>query len=90
MRLTGVSVSNAMEAGLGALWVEDPRYVVARSESFGGRVGQVVRMTFVARNRQGDAGPRIPTAAAFFPSVVGHASIANYEKHADLKCSDEL
>src|ERR1700760_2154394 len=26
MRLTGVVTSNAMEAGLGALWGEDPRY----------------------------------------------------------------
>jgi hypothetical protein len=27
MRLTGLSVSNAMEAGFGALWGEAPRYV---------------------------------------------------------------
>src|SRR5438105_4222619 len=47
MRLTGVSVSNAMEAGIGAIWGEDPRYVRSKSESFGGRVGHVVKTTFV-------------------------------------------
>jgi hypothetical protein len=51
MRLTGVVTGNAMEAGLGALWGEDPRYVRATGQGFGGRVKQIVRMTFVAGNR---------------------------------------
>ena len=57
MRLTGVSVSNAMEAGIGAVWGEDPRYVRSESESFGGRVGHVVKRTFLAQNRQGHLMP---------------------------------
>jgi hypothetical protein len=65
MRLTGVSVSNAMEAGLGALWVEDPRYVGSRSESFGGRVGHVVKMTFASRSRQGQLRPAYPAKSRF-------------------------
>jgi hypothetical protein len=89
MRLTGVPVSNAREAGVGALWGGSTLCAIPIGVLRWAR-GPVVRMTFVARNRQGDVGPRIPTAASFFPSVVGHASIANYEKHADLKCSDEL
>jgi hypothetical protein len=73
MRLTGVSVSNAMEAGLGALWGEDPRYVRSQSESFGGRVGHVVRMTFVARNRQG----RLRPAYARYVAIPGNNFISN-------------
>ena len=34
MRLTGVSVGNAMEAGLGAIWGEDPRYFRSADRSF--------------------------------------------------------
>lgn len=51
MRLTGVVTGNAMEAGLGALWGEDPRYVRASGQPFGGRVRQIVKMTFLAGNR---------------------------------------
>src|ERR1700730_14663680 len=34
MRLTGVSVSNAMEAGFGTLWGEDPRYLRVPGKPF--------------------------------------------------------
>jgi hypothetical protein len=57
MRLTGVSVSNAMEASLGALWGEDPRYRRSLSESFKGRFGHVVKTTFLAQNRHGQLMP---------------------------------
>ena len=40
MRLTGISTGNAMEAGLGAIWGEDPRYFREPDKSFGGRRGQ--------------------------------------------------
>jgi hypothetical protein len=73
MRLTGVSVSNAMEAGLGAMWGEDPRYVRSQSESFGGRVGHVVKMTLVARNRQGQLRP----AYARYIAIPGNNFISN-------------
>jgi hypothetical protein len=53
MRLTGVSTGNAMEVTLGSLWGEDPRYFRARQEPFGGRVRNVVLMTFLAHNRTG-------------------------------------
>jgi hypothetical protein len=73
MRLTGVSVSNAMEASLGAIWGEDPRYVRSRSESFGGRVGHVVKMTFVAQDRQGQLRP----AYARYIAISGNNFISN-------------
>ncbi len=73
MRLTGVSVSNAMEASIGAIWGEDPRYVRSRSESFGGRVGHVVRMTFMAQDRQGQLRP----AYARYIAISGNNFISN-------------
>jgi hypothetical protein len=53
MRLTGLSVGNAMEAGLGSIWGEDPRYIPTQGLAFRNRVGHVVKMTFVAHNRDG-------------------------------------
>lgn len=54
MRLTGVSTGNAIEAGLGAIWGEDPRYFRATpGEPFKGRIRNVVTMTFIAHNRMG-------------------------------------
>ena len=55
MRLTGISTGNAMEAGLGSLWGEDPRYFRAADQPFKGRLKNVVVMTFVAR--RADRGP---------------------------------
>ncbi len=54
MRLTGVSTGNAMEASLGALWGEDPRYFRAPDESFKKRVVNVIDLTFRAYWRDGD------------------------------------
>ncbi|MGH9703459.1 MAG: hypothetical protein ACRD4K_08790 [Candidatus Acidiferrales bacterium] len=57
MRLTGIATQNATEAGLGALWGEDPRYFRAPDASFGRRVGHVIKLTFVARRRNGNFAP---------------------------------
>ena len=73
MRLTGVSVSNAMEAGLGAVWGEDPRYQRSSSESFGARVGHIVKMTFIARNRSGGSMP----AYARYAAISGNNFLSN-------------
>src|SRR5207302_5552701 len=54
MRLTGVSTGNAMEAGIGALWGEDPRYFRAAGQPFGDRLQNVMKMTFVARRQSGN------------------------------------
>jgi len=73
MRLTGVSVSNAMEASIGAIWGEDPRYRRSRSESFKGRVGHVVKTTFLAENRHGQLMP----AYARYIAISGSNFISN-------------
>jgi hypothetical protein len=57
MRLTGVVTGNAMNAGLGALWGEDPRYFPATGQPFGKRVKNVVVYTFMAKRRDGSLAP---------------------------------
>jgi hypothetical protein len=62
MSMAGNAVSNTMEAGLGAIWGEDPRYTREPEATFGHRIGHVVKMTFMAQNRNGDV---IPAYARF-------------------------
>ncbi len=57
MRLSGLAVSNTMEAGLGAVWGEDPRYTRDAGAPFGHRIGHAVKMTFLAQNREGGVMP---------------------------------
>src|SRR4051812_24821177 len=57
MRLTGISTGNAMEAGLGAIWGEDPRYFHSKNRTIQGRIGNAMLMTFLARQRDGSYGP---------------------------------
>ncbi len=73
MRLTGVSTGNAMEAGLGAIWGEDPRYFRTSREAFGGRVKNVIAMTFLAHNRQGVRTP----AYARYMATAGNNFLSN-------------
>ncbi len=54
MRLTGLSTGNAMEAGLGEFWGEDPRYFHTVHAPFGDRVKNVVDLTFRAYRPDGE------------------------------------
>ena len=56
-REANVAISNTIEAGLGALWGEDPRYTRATTGSIGGRVGHAARMTVLAPYRDGTVRP---------------------------------
>lgn len=73
MRLTGVSTGNAIEAGLGALWGEDPRYFEASDRSIGGRVRNIVEMTFAARRPDG----RLAPAYARYVAIPGNNFLSN-------------
>jgi hypothetical protein len=73
MRLTGISTGNAMEAGLGSLWGEDPRYFRAPNRSMKSRIGNAVLMTFAARRRDGQLGP----AYARFAAIPGNNFLSN-------------
>jgi hypothetical protein len=53
MSVAGNATSNVMEAGLGAAWGEDPRYIRDPGASFGHRLGHAAKMTFMAQNRDG-------------------------------------
>jgi hypothetical protein len=55
--LSGVATERTMEAGLGALWGEDPRYFRAEDRAFGGRMKKVVVMTVAARREDGHLAP---------------------------------
>jgi hypothetical protein len=65
VRLTGVATSNVMEAGIGSLWGEDPRYFRVPEYSFGARVKHVVTTTFLARRRDGTFAPAYARYIAF-------------------------
>jgi len=73
MRLTGVSTGNAMEAGIGALWGEDPRYFRAPGRPFGRRVQNIVKMTFVARRQNGN----FASAYARYVATAGNNVLSN-------------
>jgi len=73
VRLAGVATSNVMEAGLGAMWGEDPRYKSARGKEFGSRVWSVIEQTFVTRRRDGHFAP----AYARYMAVPGSNFLSN-------------
>ena len=55
--LAGAAVSNTMEASLGAIWGEDPRYARLGEGGFGTRMKSVLYQTFTARRRDGELHP---------------------------------
>lgn len=73
MRLTGVSVGNAMEAGLGAIWGEDPRYFRSPRRGFGNRVLYVIKASFAAPYGDGQWHP----AYARYIGIVGNNFLSN-------------
>jgi hypothetical protein len=73
MRLTGIVTSNTMEAGLGAIWGEDPRYRRDAGAPFLNRLGHTAKMTFLAENR--DGGVRL--AYARFIAIPGSNFLSN-------------
>ena len=74
IRLSGLALSNSMEAGLGAAWGEDPRYKrVGEEASFLHRLGHAGEMTFMAQNRDGGLMP----AYARFIAIPGSNVISN-------------
>ena len=91
MSVSGDAVSNTMEVGLGAIWGEDPRYVRATGKPLGARIGNVVKMTFLARGRDGGLQP----AFARYAAISGSNFLSNTwrpdseadKSHATLRVS---
>jgi hypothetical protein len=64
IRMTGIAPQNAMEAGLGLVLGEDPRYFSARGLPFKARLANVIRLTFESRRGDGSYGPAFARYAA--------------------------
>ena len=73
MRFTGIAASNTIEAGLGALWGEDPRYVRNQNLPFKKRIANVFLLSFAARNHNGKLVP----AYARYIAIPGNNFLAN-------------
>jgi hypothetical protein len=87
MRLTGVSVGDAMEAGLGALWREDPRYFRSPDRAFGLRVEHIIKTSFEAPGRDG----RYRLAYARFVANAGNNFLSNtWRASGDAEASDAV
>lgn len=73
MRLTGISTGNLIEAGLGAMWGEDPRYFPSPTRGVWPRVKYVIRTTFLAPHQDGRWHP----AYARFAGDIGNNFLSN-------------
>ena len=73
LRLTGRATSSLMEAGLGSLWGEDPRYFRTSGQPVRNRINNVFRMTYMAHDR---AGNEMPSYARYI-AVPGGAFLSN-------------
>jgi len=56
-READVAIANTIEAGLGAIWGEDPRFVPSRKRGIWPRAGFAIKTTFVAPGRDGRLRP---------------------------------
>jgi hypothetical protein len=87
MRLTGISTGNAMEASVGAVWGEEPRYFRVPEKSFGARLANVAKQTVLARRRNGDFAP----AYARYIAVPGNNFLSNtWRVHSEANTGDAL
>ena len=73
MRFTGIATGSAIEASVGALWREDPRYFRATGQSVKGRIKNVIVMTFAARRADGNLAP----AYARYVGISGNNFLSN-------------
>lgn len=56
-READVAIANTIEAGLGAIWGEDPRFIPSRKRGIWPRAGFAIKTTFVAPGRDGHLRP---------------------------------
>ena len=73
IRLSGVVTNNVIEAGLGEIWGENPRYKPEPEKSFGGRIESVIYQTFFTRRADGNFEP----AYARFIAIPGSNFMSN-------------
>jgi hypothetical protein len=73
LRVSSGATGTMMEASIGALWNEDPRYERAAGRPLIKRLGHVFSMTFLARDRNGKLMP----AYARYVSVPSNSYLSN-------------
>jgi len=73
LQMTARATSSLMEASIGGLWGEDPRYFRTSGKPFMSRLDNVLRMTFMAHDRNGNVMP----AYARYIAVPGATFITN-------------
>ena len=66
MGMTRSATGNAIEAGVGLILREDPRYFRVPQRPFKARIGNVIRLTFAARGHGGNFGPAYARYMAIF------------------------
>lgn len=87
MRMTGIVTGNAMEASIGLLLREDPRYFRVQDRPFKARIGNLVRLTFVARRDDGSYGP----AYARYMAIGGNNFLSNtWRVHSEANLQNAL
>lgn len=73
IRLSGIATSKAMEASLGAVLHEDPRYRNRGGDGLWARVGHAAKMTFMAERPDGSMTP----AYARYTAISGSNFLSN-------------
>lgn len=87
LRLSGVTIGNSIEAGLGGLWDEDPRYERAGEGRFWTRVARAGKWTVLSRRADG----RMRPAYARGIGIVSSNFITNaWRVDSDRSAADAL
>jgi hypothetical protein len=87
MGMAGSATGNAMEVSVGLLLREDPRYFRVSQQAFKSRVGNVTRLTFLARNKNGRPEP----AYARYLGIVGSNFLSNaWRVHSEANVKDAV
>jgi len=73
MVIANGGVSTVMEAGLGSIWGEDPRYTRTNGRRFQARLSHAIMMTFLANKNSGHTAP----AYARFVAIPGTSFLSN-------------
>lgn len=66
MRMTRVAAGNAIEAGVGRILHEDPRYFCVPGRPLKARIGNVIRLTFAVRGGDNSFRPAFSRSIAIF------------------------
>lgn len=87
MGIIGSAAGNAIETGVGLGLHEDPRYFRVPQQAFKFRVGNVARLTLLARNESGRSEP----AYARYIGIVGSNFLSNaWRVHSEANAKDAV